>query len=339
MSSTDPIPETIAKACRFLEKSQLANGRWLDFRGGDSFISSHWVTAYVGSHLGLAGGDRTVLEKARTWLQNHQHPGGGWGFSLRNPPDADSIANVVHLLVQERGSEENQANLAQAVQLLFRFWVDSEGGFRTYCPDRTDELHSSGSAWCNVHMSVTAMAAQALYLVDRELHRPTLEACARLIRTLQTPAGFWEDYWWDGRTYSTYHACRLLFLLGDHAPIGAACDWFVQACEPDGGWGNCIGGAAAPFHTALVVATLLLDEKHRHGTAARNGISWLLRAQQPDGSWPAVAIQRIPHPHLVAPWEDPEGCHMLPMLIDHKRLFTTATVLGALIHFRETRAI
>jgi squalene-hopene/tetraprenyl-beta-curcumene cyclase len=329
------LQEAIVQARRFLEGSQLPNGRWLDFRG-DNFISSHWVTAYVGSYLGLAGGERVVLDKARAWLLGHQHRGGGWGFSLANPPDADSIANAIHVLVQERGTEASEAVITEATRLLFQFWEESKGGFRTYCPDRTDEFHHEGSAWCDVHMSVTAMAAQVLYLVDRERHRAVLEACADFIRALQAPAGFWEDYWWDGRTYSTYHAARLLFLMGDLDPIKRAGDFFVQVRGTDGGWGNCTGGAAAPFHTALAVGTLLLDDEHRHSGAARMGISWLLRAQQPDGSWPAVPIQRIPYPHVHEPWKDPDGGHRIPMLVDRNRLFTTATVLGVLAHLRDT---
>lgn len=323
---TISVDAAIRRAARFLEASQRPDGRWLDFRG-ETFISSQWVTAYVGSHLWRASGEPAAPSRALTWLLGHQHPGGGWGFSLANPPDADSIANVVHLLAALGGPEEA---LGFATELLLRYWADEGGGFRTYLPIPGDPLHFPGSAWCDVHLSVTAMAAQALHAVDEGRHREVLSACARLLRARQAEAGFWDDYWWDGRTYATYHACRFLSLAGDQESTARAGDWLMEVRSPGGGWGNGVNGEPAPLHTAFAVGTLLLGDPRRHADGIREGIRWLLDAQIADGSFAAVPTQRVPRPSVHAPWEGGEDTLLRPLLTDHNRLFTTATVLAVL---------
>jgi squalene-hopene/tetraprenyl-beta-curcumene cyclase len=323
------VTDAAARARRFLEAAQLTNGRWLDFRTRD-LISSSWVTAYVGAALAHAGGSRGALEKARTWLGSNRHPRGGWGYGAVTPPDADTIANVIYFLARARGDEPSDPAIVEAVPSLLHYWVEPEGGFQTYQPVRGDPLHYPGSGWCDAHLSVTAMAGEALYAIDKDHHRSILEACSRFLRARQCAAGFWEDYWWDGKTYGTYHAARLLFLMDDRAPVRRSVEWTLEQAAAEGGFGNGEGGAAAPFHTALALRTLLLDEKQGHSHAARSAASWLLREQQSDGGFQAVPMLRVPEPETHAPGESPKSC---PLVVDKNRLFTTATVLSALTDY------
>jgi len=338
------VTEALARAVRFLEGARTADGRWLDFRfrfvvGDRDVISSQWVTAYVGQALAHAGADPARLAQSRDWLVSHCHPGGGWGFSLATPADADSTANVVRFLSHWRDVPGWEAALGEACVQLLRYWDEPGSGFRTYRPAERPSLNGwasyPGSSWCDVHLCVTALAGEALHASGDSRHRPVLEACARLLRDSQSPEGFWEAYWWHGRTYTTAHAARLLSLLGrDPEPVARAARWLLGARQPGGGWGNGTGSEAAAFHTALALSTLLLDGgRPRHGAALDAGLHWLLRAQQPDGGWAHVPIMRMPRPELHAPWEDPEGCLLLPVLTDRNRLFTTATVVSALVDF------
>jgi squalene-hopene/tetraprenyl-beta-curcumene cyclase len=341
----ESLDEAITRAMRFLEGAQTADGRWLDFRfrfvvGDRDVISSQWVTAYVGQVLARAGANQASLERARDWLLGHAHATGGWGFSLATPADADSTANVVHFLSHWRGTPAWDAALAEAGAQLLRYWDEPAGGFRTYRPAEKPSLNGwasyPGSTWCDVHLCVTALAAEALHASGDERYRPVLEACARMVRDWQRPEGFWEAYWWHGRTYTTFHAARLLSLYGEASePVARATRWLLGAQQESGGWGNGTGGEAAPFHTALALATLLLEGGvQRHGPTLHAGLRWLLRAQQSDGGWACAPIMRMPRPEVHAPWEDPEGCLLLPVLTDRNRLFTTATVLAALVDFR-----
>lgn len=345
----DALPRALERGVRFLERAATVDGRWLDFRfrfvgRQRDVISSQWVTAYVGHALARAGGDPTLLERARQWLLTHAHPGGGWGFSLATPADADSIANVVAFLARMRteplAEPLHDTALTEACRQLLLYWDEAEAGFRTYRPAERPALDGwashPGSSWCDVHSCVTALAAQALHAVGEPGHTSLLEACARRMRERQAAEGFWEAYWWQGRTYATFHSTRFLHLrAGAASPVDRALRWVEDTQGADGGWGNGTGGSTAPFHTALALATLLLEPHRASPSALAAGLEWLLRSQQPDGGWASTPIMRMPRPEHHAPWTDPEGCLLLPVLTDLNRLFTTATVLSTLADCRD----
>ena len=330
----DDVTAAVRMARSFLVGAQLKNGRWLDFRY-EKAISSHWVTAYVARSLIDAGGAEPACDKACTYLIANEMPGGGWAFSRANPADGDSTANVLDLLARARGKELREASIERVAKALLRFRDASSGGFHTYRADQastpSDPLLYAGSGWCNTHASVTAMAGCALYFADRERHGSLVEAGARFVALSQSDPGFWEDYWWDGRTYGTYCAAHLLSLAGSWERVARACTWLLAVQQPCGGWGNGMASGPTAFHTALAVSTLLLDPEHRFGAATRRGVCWMLRAQLSDGSWPSAPILRMPRPDVQSPWDDPQGGHLLPVLTDHNRLFTTATALTALV--------
>lgn len=336
------VAGALRRALHFLEGAQTRDGRWLDFRfsflvGQRDMLSSHWVTAYVGTALARAGGSEEALMRARQWLQEHPHPEGGWGFNLATPADADSTNNVVAFLSRWREETEGERQLERACRELMSYWEEREGGFRTYRPQEKPTMvwtNFPGSGWCDVHLCVTAMAACSLYMAGEERHRPILQASAQLLRRHQSAEGYWEAYWWHGHTYVTYHAAWLLHALGE-APeqVARAVGWAARQQGEDGGWSNGTGGQAAAFHTALGLSTLLLEEHYRQDPAVHAGLAWLLRHQQEDGSWPNVPIMRIPRPDVHKPWEDPDGCLVVPLVTDRNRLFTTATVVSALVDY------
>jgi squalene-hopene/tetraprenyl-beta-curcumene cyclase len=331
----DTVTGAIARACSFLEAGQLANGRWLDFRD-QQLISSQWVTAYVASQLVRAGTSGAAVERACAWLLNNRLPQGGWGFNLANPPDADSIANVIHLLVQCERSEPVVAALGEAVVLMSRYWVESVGGYQTYHPIAGDRLRSADSSWCDVHPSVTAMCATALAALDEQAHEQIIEVCAGYLGSVQRPDSLWDAFWWDGVTYATYHAARLLAHVGDTDRVARASYALVRMRCGDGGWGKDAGSEPAPFHTALALSTLLLDPG-RHREAIGAGLAWLLRAQERDGGWPSVPILRVPRLQAHAPWRGSDA-ELVSFTADRNRFFTTATVLSALLDGRRALA-
>jgi squalene-hopene/tetraprenyl-beta-curcumene cyclase len=331
--------ESLARARKALEQAQKPDGRWLDFRfrfvvGDRDVISSQWVTAYVGQALSRVRADPAVLLRAREWLKTHTHAEGGWGFSLATPADADSTANVVHFLSHFRGEPSEEAALDGACEQLLRYWDGAAEGFRTYLPAERPSLEGwasyPGSSWCDVHLCVSALSGRALHAVGAARHRPVLEACARGVRAAQSPGGFWEAYWWHGRTYATRHAAQLLALEGDTSgAVARAARWTREARREDGGWGNGLGGPSTAFDTALALSTLRLDPGASRD-ALRSGLQWLTRTQRAEGDWDSAPLMRMPRPQEHSPWENPEGCLLLPVLTDRNRLFTTATVVETL---------
>ena len=341
------VREMLARARSALERAQKPDGRWLDFRfrfvvGDRDVISSQWVTAYVGEALARVDADPAVLARAREWLATHAHAEGGWGFSLATPADADSTANVVHFLSHgipdnAPGAASREAVLQEACAQLLRYWDEAGAGFRTYRPAERPSLDGwasyPGSSWCDIHLCVSALSGRALQAVGAPRHRAVLEACARRVREGQSSGGFWEAYWWQGRTYATRHAAALLAHERDTSGgVARAVDWMRRAQREDGGWGNGLGGPSTAFDTALALATLRLvpEAMPAAAPALRAGLQWLARAQRPEGDWDGAPIMRMPRPAEHSPWENPEGCLLLPVLTDRNRLFTTATVLSAL---------
>ena len=178
-----------------------------------------------------------------------------------------------------------------------------------------------------------SLAGRALQAVDDLGHRRVIEDCARLLRERQSSAGYWDAYWWQGRTYATRHAAGLLCLEKDTSgAVGRAVEWTREAQLAEGGWGDGLGGAPTAFDTALALATLRLapaSEPCRE--AVRAGLQWLARTQRPEGDWDSAPLMRMPRPEEHAPWDNPQSCLLLPVLTDRNRLFTTATVVSALV--------
>lgn len=319
----------IADACTFLERAQCADGRWLDFRG-DRNISSSWVTAYIGTQLARAASHSSSVDRARTWLLDHPHPAGGWGYNRATRPDADTIANVVHFLLALGPTEATARAITASVRLLEQFFVPSVGGFRTYQPVQNDSLHHPNSSWCAVHPCVTAMCASALAAADYQGQSARVRMCADYLRSQQRETGLVDAFWWEGATYATYHAARVLRIVGDGEAVARAKEGVLARVHCDGGWGTNLGGASSAFHTALAVKTLTIACDDRHTRAIGDGLTWLLRMQEPDGGWPTVPILRVPRPDI----HHPRGAadeQWAPTLRDRNRLFTTATVLSALV--------
>ena len=339
-SMTLILNDVIERARRFLEKSQWPGGFWIDFELAVG-MSSQWVTAYVAHSLAQAGGSPQALTQARDWLIRTQFDDGGWGFNRHVPPDADSIANVLLFFSGFDRETLEKTSLEKIADFLNTFRSISDGGFKTYRsrPPRPGEEQAEflyeESGWCISHLSVTALAAEALIRVSKTNYKAIIQAAADFMRAQQSGQGYWNCYWWHGPLYCTYRATRTLSMLGDQAPLQRAAKWLADTCQPDGGWGDNLGGNSAPFFTALAASTLMLITGNPNvQQLIQRGVSWLLDTQRTDGSWESVPMLLTPIPQVRVPWEetDPSCFAAVP---DQNRLFTTATVLSALVAYRE----
>ena len=335
------LDNAIDRACQFLERSQWPGGFWIDFELAVG-VSSQWVTAYVAQSLVQAIGSQQAIAQACDWLIRTQFEGGGWGFNRHVPPDADSIANVLLFFSKLKHEIPDETFLEKIADFLTTFQTTGDGGINTYRsrPPRPSEVQVEflyeESGWCISHLSVTALAAEALFSVNKAKYKNTIQTAAEYIKKQQTAQGYWNCYWWYGPLYSTYRAARTLSLMDDGNNLQRAAHWVAETCQSDGGWGNHLGGNSTPFFTALAVSTLMLvHEKPIQQHLIQQGIAWLLDTQQSDGSWESVPMLLTPIPQVRVPWEekDPSCFTAVP---DQNRLFPTATVLSALVTYRES---
>ena len=157
-----------------------------------------------------------------------------------------------------------------------------------------------------------------------------LTAIREFLMESREKEGFWESCWWDGRVYGTWISCEFFTLLGETGDVEKSIRWLCSQVSQEGAWGDCYGGDADPFNTALALSLLRLSAKvSKHSTILENGIKWLINVQNKDGSWTGSAKVREPEPWNHRPWE-PETRHSTVIVQDLNRFFTTATVLRAL---------
>jgi hypothetical protein len=174
-----------------------------------------------------------------------------------------------------------------------------DGGMGTY-----PQGSMPGGAWCAGSCEVSAAAWLAL-----EGDAALGDYLARYRR----PDGLWPAYWWHTPLYPTWLTLRALPCAADD-PVRAALPGF----EPIGA-----------FETALLLLCCT-----RTGLRARGAeLAARLAAQQlADGSWPSSALLRLADTRVAAPMAAIDAG---PSFIDHARIFTSATAVGALLAWQD----
>jgi squalene-hopene/tetraprenyl-beta-curcumene cyclase len=217
-----------------------------------------------------------------------------------------------------------------------------DGGFRTYAAPRdigrymrlSDDVSFEG--WSSSQMCVTAVAAQAL--MQNSSARGVEEALG-YIREGQEAEGYWNPYWWSGKLYATVNCIKALNAKRNDSDLGLIArgqKWIAATQLSDGSWTDSPAQTAGwPFSTALAVSGLLILPDVSFSDKIIEGVRWLLDRQLTDGSWTANHILRIPCPWTKDPWNQTVwnrgGKAINAAIKDHRRLFTTATALTALI--------
>jgi hypothetical protein len=70
--------------------------------------------------------------------------------------------------------------------------------------------------------------------------------------------------------------------------------FLLERQSENGSWCDDVSSTGEVFATAFAVLTLLLWPSSQTTAAARQGIGWLIRRQDNDGSWPSVPILQVP---------------------------------------------
>jgi hypothetical protein len=283
--------EATTAGVEFLCARQSPEGSWTDWDLPPG-RSSLWTTAYIGCQLGALA----PQSRATAWLAEHELPGGGWGYDDNVGCDADSSAHAIVLLARSGQAVHDRSCLR------LESFQQPDGGFSTY--GSRDGLGS----WGVSHPDVTPVAAHALLLARGRGH-PAVARAIDYVTREQNDSGLWSSFWWSTPLYGTRASLALLAATDariDLAPTRAA----LLEVE-----------ATSAFERALLVDCLLLV-----GAAADELVDTLLCEQLGDGSWPSVASLRIPDRTCTAPWDEDTGV----LYADADRLFTSATVLGAL---------
>lgn len=333
----DVYDHSLHKGMDFIYSKQGKDGFWKDFMVLNR-LGEDWITGYVGNALHGNFHNRQANRNAKAALLYSNKTRGGWGYNRSADLDADSTAWCLQYLLKNNISKKT---LKDAYIQLLSFYDPATGGFRTYRTLTNEKKTPDG--WCSPHLCVTSVALQALLLYDSQ-PLPCLEKSIDYICRHQSDAGFWESYWWDGRIYGTVQALRALQGWRNRDignPIQKGVHWLVANQNSDGGWNNGIVGRSNPFFTGLATSFLAEMFYDNYVTNIEKGIDWLLGQQLKDGSWYSSQTMRVPSPEQTEPWNFREwktDSSLYGVLIgDGNRIFTTATVIRALLSFGERK--
>ncbi|MFD1120491.1 squalene--hopene cyclase, partial [Sphaerisporangium aureirubrum] len=279
----------------------------------------------------LPGLRRAALRRATEWIVTRQEADGSWGGI--QPPWVYSL-----IALNLSGYDVGHPVMRRGLQGLDRFTVRDERGRRMEaCQSPVWDTALAVTALLDAGLPAThpAVAEGAAWLLGEEVRCPGDWA----VRRPGLPPGGWafefdnDGYPDTDDTAEVVLALRRVPLEGVRPAVGRAVRWMAGMACRDGGFAAfdadntralirrlpfCDFGAVIDPPSADVTAHVveaLACEPPADPAVLRRGVAWLLRAQEPDGSWfgrwganhvygtgavlPALAAAGIP-PHAPA---------------------------------------
>ena len=287
-------------------------------------FSPVWDTALAAlalSESGLPPDDPRLL-RAALWLidrevrvpgdwqrQMPKTPPGGWFFEYANGfyPDTDDTAEVLTALAAVRFPEEREERRRQGAVARGAAWQlamqNGDGGWPAFDRDCDNEVLTFipfADHNAMIDPSCEDITGRTLEAFDRIGIDRTGSSVRRAVAYLgrrQDADGTWYGRWGCNYIYGTWLALRGLEAAGEDLSAERyqrAGSWLRRHQNEDGGWGELPLsydepgrkgiGPSTPSQTAwALMALFALGDRTSPGV--RQGLEYLLRIQQYDGSW------------------------------------------------------
>ena len=281
-----------------------------------------WDTAIVTIALHESGlsSDHPALVKACEWMMAREvRFRGDWHFKNRAPvepsgwvfefnnkwnPDVDDTAMVLLALRKIPTSDpaRRDACFQRGLNWTLTFQC-KDGGWASFDKDCTKSIlekvpFADHNAMLDPECAdITARILELLGYLNFSVEEPQVRKALEFLRSHQEADGSWYGRWGVNYIYGTWHVLRALRALGldmSQPWILKARDWLESVQHEDGGWGERCNtyddpvfkgrGPSTASQTAWAVLGLCaFDDPYR--PSLRNGIEYLVRAQNADGSW------------------------------------------------------
>jgi squalene-hopene/tetraprenyl-beta-curcumene cyclase len=306
------------EALRQFERLMVDDGETLFFQ---PCFSPVWDTAIGAYALGEAGDSPRIsaaLTRTADWLLKREirrkgdwsvkRPNtepSGWAFEFENDwyPDIDDTAMVMlafpHLHASNPVAQE--ATRRRVIDWLLAM-QSSDGGWAAFDVDNNWEIlthvpfadHNAMLDPTCADITGRTLEGLAVNGLDRN-HSACRRAIDYLTRT-QLTDGSWYGRWGVAYIYGTCFALRGLAAMkeDDHEPhIQRANEWLRSIQNQDGGWGESCASydnelytaaESTPTQTAWALMGLIAGGDS-YSSSVRNGIEYLIRTQQTNGSW------------------------------------------------------
>jgi len=285
-------------------------------------FSPVWDTAIVLLALAESGvpTDDPKLKKAAEWLISkeirfkgdwqYKNPAkvepSGWLFEFNNKwnPDVDDTAMVLLALrkVPTDNPKLRDESFKRGLDWMMTFQC-KDGGWASLDKDCTKSVlekvpFADHNAMLDPECAdITARILELLGYEHYSLENPQVEKALDFIRGHQEEDGSWYGRWGVNYIYGTWQVVRGLRALNidmQQPWLLKARDWLESVQHADGGWGErCTTyddpvfkgqGPSTASQTAWAVMGLCaFDDPDR--ASLKRGIEYLIKTQNPDGSW------------------------------------------------------
>jgi squalene-hopene/tetraprenyl-beta-curcumene cyclase len=285
-------------------------------------LSPVWDTAIVLICLRESGvaADHPAIVQACEWMLakeirfrgdwQYKNPAAvessGWAFEFENKwnPDVDDTAMVLLALrlIPTSKPDLRDAALKRGLDWMMTFQC-KDGGWGAFDKDCTRNIlekvpFADHNAMLDPECAdITARILELLGYENWPLDHPKIRKAIDYIRANQEEDGSWYGRWGVNYIYGTWQVLRGLQALKidmNQPWLLRARDWLESVQHADGGWGERCNtyedpvfkgrGPSTASQTAWAVMGLCaFDDPDR--PSLRRGIDYLIRTQNPDGSW------------------------------------------------------
>jgi squalene-hopene/tetraprenyl-beta-curcumene cyclase len=285
-------------------------------------FSAVWDTAIVNICLAESGvpADHPALKRSTDWLMDkeirfrgdwqYKNPAkvepSGWVFEFANKwnPDVDDTAMVLLALrkVATDDRQKRDACFQRGLTWMMTFQC-KDGGWAAFDKDCTKGVlekvpFADHNAMLDPECAdITARILELLGYEGWSVEHPQVEKALRFVREHQEEDGSWYGRWGVNYIYGTWQVLRGLRALNldmSQPWLIKGRDWLESVQHEDGGWGERCNtyddpvfkgqGPSTASQTAWAVMGLCaFDDPAR--PSLRRGIEYLVRTQNPEGSW------------------------------------------------------
>jgi squalene-hopene/tetraprenyl-beta-curcumene cyclase len=285
-------------------------------------FSPVWDTAIVTVCLHESGisENHPSLKKAAEWLMEkeirfygdwvHKNPAkveaSGWVFEYNNKwnPDVDDTAMV--LLALRKIPTNNPAKRDECFQRGLKWMLTfqcKDGGWAAFDRDCTKNIlekvpFADHNAMLDPECAdITARILELLGYEGWKIDNPQVQEALQFIRGYQETDGSWYGRWGVNYIYGTWQVLRGLRAMNYNMTepwLLRGRNWLERVQHDDGGWGERCNtyddpvfkgcGPSTASQTAWAVMGLCAFDDPEN-PALKRGVEYLIRTQNPDGSW------------------------------------------------------
>jgi len=282
-------------------------------------FSPVWDTAIAAFALGeMENPPQRELTRTADWLiskevrrrgdWSYKRPNAepsGWAFEFNNEfyPDVDDTAMVLLALKKARASNDvvQRACEKRALDWLVAM-QGRDGGWAAFDADNNWQILSDVPFADHNAMldpscpDITGRVLEALMICGLSPNHPAVRRGVQFLLKTQEQDGSWYGRWGVNYLYGTFLALRGLRAAGvdETEPSIQRALEFVRAYQnPDGGWGESCSSyddnrfmpnESTPSQTAWAILALLAGGDLR-SESLYNGVDYLIRSQNSDGTW------------------------------------------------------